>query len=233
MPNRQPPTCTPPTQPASQPATHHNRNKLLGGHSLIVDFGIDENRTLASKARSNKYQTLPTYFTFPFYRIAGSVWVHSRSIKRKFAQDKMVQIESLTTNAAGGAVLTSDTAERLVESLQAMCIEQVGSADWMRQHMKLQKLNLQAHHCVQADADNFVLEHAVTFEKLPLLVHELIVAEAWGEQIFPHISEALAKVAPIKVSDMPQLTSDDDSLQPTNVLINRIGLAISHRLCKL
>lgn len=43
-----------------------------------------------------------------------------------------------------GAVLTAGEAERLVESLRPMGVEDVGSGPWMEQRGWIEKLNLQA-----------------------------------------------------------------------------------------
>tara|TARA_B110000090_G_scaffold206533_1_gene256141 strand:+ start:92 stop:1927 length:1836 start_codon:yes stop_codon:yes gene_type:complete len=85
----------------------------------------------------------------------------------------------------GAPVITASECERLVESLQPFPLEQVGSEKWLLQHEVLEKLNMQAHHCAKANADDFVLEALVTFDKLPVVVHELIVMEAWRENVYP------------------------------------------------
>lgn len=92
-------------------------------------------------------------------------------------------------------VLPAYEAEQAIEALETMAVEEVGSPNWMRQHMILQKLNLQAHECVQKNEENFVLEALVTHDKLKVIVHELIVIEAWREkvltndQILEHLAE--------------------------------------------
>ena len=55
---------------------------------------------------------------------------------------------------------------------------QVGCAEWLEQHEDLERLNLQAHHNVHCHSDEFVMAALVAFDKLPLLVHELLVSEA-------------------------------------------------------
>ncbi|GBG30170.1 Zinc finger MYND domain-containing protein 10 [Hondaea fermentalgiana] len=80
-------------------------------------------------------------------------------------------------------VLPAHEAERTIEALKAFPVEEVGSATWMKQHLALQKLNLQAHESVQKNEENFVLEGLVTHDKLRVVVHELIVIEAWREHV--------------------------------------------------
>ena len=55
---------------------------------------------------------------------------------------------------------------------------QVGSSAWMEQHDNVEKLNLQAHHNTRMHADEFVMEALLSYSKLSVLVHQLLVAEA-------------------------------------------------------
>lgn len=43
------------------------------------------------------------------------------------------------------------------------------------------KLNLQAHQSAMARSDEYVLEALLTFDKLGVVVHELLAIEAWKE----------------------------------------------------
>ena len=43
-------------------------------------------------------------------------------------------------------------AEIYVEGLQEFPLEEIGSSDWIKQHEKIEKLNLQAHQSAQAHA---------------------------------------------------------------------------------
>ena len=58
---------------------------------------------------------------------------------------------------------------------------------WMKQHEDLEKLNLQSHHNAMANADEFVMEAAITHDKLAVLVHELLAVEAWTDHVLPHL----------------------------------------------
>ncbi|CAM9182135.1 unnamed protein product, partial [Phaeothamnion confervicola] len=86
-------------------------------------------------------------------------------------------------------VLPVDEAERYVESLKEFRMEDVGSGPWLRQHERLVRLNLQAHQNAMARTDEFVLEAIMTFDKIPVLVHELLLIEAWREFVFPRLCE--------------------------------------------
>ncbi|CAM9362081.1 unnamed protein product [Discosporangium mesarthrocarpum] len=63
------------------------------------------------------------------------------------------------------------------------------SSSWFHQHQQLVKLNLQAHQSAMARADEFVLEALLTFDKLEVLVHELLAIEAWKQFVLPPLLE--------------------------------------------
>jgi hypothetical protein len=83
-------------------------------------------------------------------------------------------------------------AERQVESLRKFNIEEVGSSAWMQQHEKLEKLNLQAHQSAMTQSDEYILESILTFNKLEVLIHDLLIIEAWKEFLYPLLSDRLA-----------------------------------------
>jgi zinc finger MYND domain-containing protein 10 len=99
----------------------------------------------------------------------------------------------LGSEFASNPVITAGEAERLVESLEPFPLEEVGSEKWLKQHEVLEKLNMQAHHCARTNSDDFVLEALVTFDKLPTIIHELVVIEAWRENVFPLLEKDVVK----------------------------------------
>ena len=68
----------------------------------------------------------------------------------------------------------------------------------MKQHEVLEKLNMQAHQNAAANADEFVMESLITFDKLPCLVHELLAAEAWSDSLFPLVKARLTHKASLR-----------------------------------
>jgi hypothetical protein len=82
-------------------------------------------------------------------------------------------------------ILYSADAERYAESLVKFPLEEIGSGAWMEQHRKIEKLNLQAHQSAMTNSDEYVLESILTFNKLDILVHDLLAIELWKENIFP------------------------------------------------
>lgn len=74
-----------------------------------------------------------------------------------------------------------DEAERFVEGLREFDIDSLGNSQWMDQHRRVVQLNMQAHQSAMAHSDEFVLEAMLTFDKVKVLVHELLAVEAWTE----------------------------------------------------
>jgi hypothetical protein len=83
-------------------------------------------------------------------------------------------------------------AERYVEELRTFEIEEVGNSDWMEQHRRIEKLNIQAHQSAASNNEEFVLEAILTFEKLDVLIHDLILIEAWKENVYPELLDRVA-----------------------------------------
>ena len=110
-----------------------------------------------------------------------------------------MRIEEEDDVAGGGSgmfgaapIVDPSEAERYVEALSKFSIEQVGSSAWMEQHRNLEKLNLQAHQSAMSNSDEYVLEAILTFEKLDVLIHDLIVIEAWKEHVYPCLLDRVA-----------------------------------------
>ncbi|GBF95610.1 hypothetical protein Rsub_08592 [Raphidocelis subcapitata] len=93
----------------------------------------------------------------------------------------------------GAGLLTATEAERIIEGLQALKIEDYGSPKFLEQHDAIVQLDLQAHQNAAAHADEFVLEALVSRAKMDTLVHSLLVAETWRERLYPLLREHLAR----------------------------------------
>lgn len=94
--------------------------------------------------------------------------------------------------------MTPYEAECLVQSLDTISLEQVGDSKWMKQHSTIEKLNMQAHHNALSKHDEFVKDAFVTHEKIPVLIHDLIVVEMWKERVLPHLLEDVDHLAAVK-----------------------------------
>mmetsp|Transcript_20674 Transcript_20674/g.61757 ORF Transcript_20674/g.61757 Transcript_20674/m.61757 type:complete len:83 (-) Transcript_20674:15-263(-) len=76
-------------------------------------------------------------------------------------------------------VLSPYEAEAYCQELTAFEIKSIGGARWLAQHEYVEKLNVQAHISIQNQTEEFVLEALVSFDKVPVLVHELISIQVW------------------------------------------------------
>ena len=89
-------------------------------------------------------------------------------------------------------VVDPTEAERYVEGLVKFAIEDVGSSRWLDQHAHLEKLNLQAHQSAMTNSDEYIIESLLTFEKRDVLIHDLLIIEAWKEHVFPKLRSRVA-----------------------------------------
>ncbi|XP_019118478.2 zinc finger MYND domain-containing protein 10 isoform X1 [Larimichthys crocea] len=83
------------------------------------------------------------------------------------------------------SVILPVEAEGFVQSLETFSLRDVGSARWFRQHEYIEKLNMQAILSASAVHDEFVKELLVSYGKIPVLVHEMILVEVWKQKVFP------------------------------------------------
>ncbi|RHZ28943.1 hypothetical protein DYB31_010350, partial [Aphanomyces astaci] len=80
-------------------------------------------------------------------------------------------------------------AEYMIENLTPLPLQSMGSAEFMRLHGDVEKLNLQAHQSAKQKSDNFVVESLLTFKKLPVLIYNLLANELWKEKVFPTLAD--------------------------------------------
>ncbi|XP_036956889.1 zinc finger MYND domain-containing protein 10 [Acanthopagrus latus] len=83
------------------------------------------------------------------------------------------------------SVVVPVEAEGFIQSLETFPLKEVGSARWFRQHEYIEKLNMQAILNASAMHDEFVKEFLVSYGKIPVLVHEMILVEMWKHKVFP------------------------------------------------
>lgn len=81
----------------------------------------------------------------------------------------------------------------MIEQLTPLAIEDVGGPKWHAQHEWIEKLNLQAHFNAQSHSDEFVVELMVSHDKMQVLVHDLLLIEAWKQLVYPHLADHMAE----------------------------------------
>lgn len=113
-------------------------------------------------------------------------WDTSAARRMKIEEEASIPAMNLPT------IIDYSEAERFVESLRTFELQEVGSTAWMEQHRRLEKLNLQAHQNAMSNSDEYVMEAVLTFNKLGVLIHGLILIEAWKENVYPLLLNDLA-----------------------------------------
>ncbi len=78
-------------------------------------------------------------------------------------------------------MVSASDAERYIEGLREFDIKEVGSSAWMEQQIILSQLNLQAHQSVMERKDEYAIDALETYGKVSVIIHELLVIEAWNE----------------------------------------------------
>ncbi|KAJ3120343.1 Zinc finger MYND domain-containing protein 10 [Nowakowskiella sp. JEL0407] len=78
-------------------------------------------------------------------------------------------------------------AETNISNLQNFEIDEVASERWSNQHQTLEALNFQAHMNIQNKRDEYITSGMLSFDKIGLLIHELLVIEVWQSKVFPHL----------------------------------------------
>merc|ERR1711959_416772 len=88
-------------------------------------------------------------------------------------------------------VMDTYECEHVVEQLHPHEPKTIGTLQWIEQHCALDRLNVQAHQSVANQTDEFVVEALITFDKLPLLVHELVLIETFKAKVMPAMKKDL------------------------------------------
>ena len=77
--------------------------------------------------------------------------------------------------------------ECLIKKLKLINIENVGNIDWSEYHNIIEKLNIQSHYSAKTKHDEYVVNQLILYNKVGLLVNDLIVTEIWKDKVFPLI----------------------------------------------
>ncbi|XP_076870460.1 zinc finger MYND domain-containing protein 10 [Brachyhypopomus gauderio] len=85
------------------------------------------------------------------------------------------------------SVLLYGEAEGYIQSLERIPLREIGSPRWFGQHEYTEKLNMQALLHAGAKQEEFIKDLLVSFDKVPTLVHGMIVVEIWKQKVLPII----------------------------------------------
>jgi hypothetical protein len=96
-------------------------------------------------------------------------------------------------------IMTPFEAESLITALKTFSVDAVGNPAWMKQHQDLERLNIQAHHNAMTRHDEPIVDLMASHDVLPILIHELLVIEAWNEKIFPLLVAKITEESTVKM----------------------------------
>ncbi|CAH8663553.1 unnamed protein product [Schistosoma bovis] len=75
-------------------------------------------------------------------------------------------------------------AEIFIRSIELVKYGDFGLERWFNYHGYLNKLNMQAVASARTQSDEFIKEFLVSHQKIPILVHDLIMVELWKQKVF-------------------------------------------------
>jgi hypothetical protein len=84
-------------------------------------------------------------------------------------------------------ILTPIEIEAYAQSIQPSKVQELGSLRWLEKHDRIEKLTMQAIVQALSNREETVKEMLISFEKLGVLVHELVLVELWREILFPKL----------------------------------------------
>lgn len=94
--------------------------------------------------------------------------------------------------------LTPFEVEHFVGDLEELKPERVGDRKWLDQHERMEKLNWTAHSQAKEGLDEFVVDQFNTLEKVPTLIYDLIMIEAWKDRIWPLVKAKVARFSSLR-----------------------------------
>ncbi|KEG14491.1 zinc finger, MYND-type containing 10 [Trypanosoma grayi] len=92
-----------------------------------------------------------------------------------------------------GNTLSPSEVEILVRQLKPIPLEQVGTTEWKEQREAVERLNMCTHSNAVQKKDDTVKAFLIEHEKLPVLLHELLVIEMWRQRVLPLVKEEMAR----------------------------------------
>lgn len=84
-------------------------------------------------------------------------------------------------------MLAAGEAEAYINELKQFRVEDVGSFQWMKQMMNIERLNVAAHMQAAQNQFEHVADYIRSTEKVTILVHELLAADLFVSQAMPKI----------------------------------------------
>jgi len=95
--------------------------------------------------------------------------------------------------------LTPNEAEIYIQELKKIPIENFGYDKWIKQHEFIEKLNIQAHLNVSQQSEEYISELLTTYNKIEILIYNLLVSETWRKKVYPLIKNKITQSNSLKV----------------------------------
>ena len=100
-------------------------------------------------------------------------------------------------------IITPFEMQHLISTLEKVDVTLYGSKQWLKHHEKIEKLNNQGHRNAINNDERGMVEDFISgwdsgFNQVDTLIYDLLVTEAWKDNVFPLIKKKLKKEMSIK-----------------------------------
>ncbi|CAI2362202.1 unnamed protein product [Moneuplotes crassus] len=104
----------------------------------------------------------------------------------------------MNDNLGVDEIITPFEMQHLISTLDKVDIALYGSKEWLKHHEKIEKMNNQGHRNALNGDEKGMVEDFVTGadsgqNQVETLIYDLLVTEAWKDNIFPRVKNSLAK----------------------------------------
>jgi hypothetical protein len=100
-------------------------------------------------------------------------------------------------------IITPFEVQHLISTLEKVDITLYGSKQWLKHHEKLEKLNNQGHRNAMNNDERAMIEDFISgcdagYNQVDTLIYDLLVTEAWKDNIFPLVKNKFSKEVSLK-----------------------------------
>ena len=88
-------------------------------------------------------------------------------------------------------------------------LERIGNREWSRQMSMMEELNVQAAVEAGRGGEENVRQTLVEKQKMPLIVHEILVTEIWRENVLPRILKQAKPESSFQVLNISDVRGND------------------------
>ena len=88
-------------------------------------------------------------------------------------------------------------------------LERIGNREWSRQMSMMEELNVQAAVEAGRGGEENVRQTLVEKQKMPLIVHEILVTEIWRENVLPRILKQAKPESSFQVLNISNVWAND------------------------